>query len=100
MTKGTTLWNTAVSDEDPFSELRVTEADLEAAIRNLQEKMKHCPHDNVQRWGPSYTLNLAGGWVKYDSYVCKDCAYSSEEPIGEYKNKPQNETNPFNQVLD
>ena len=57
-------------------------SDLADAVEAIFGMQKTCPHNNVQRWGPSYTMRFDGSYRKFDSYLCKDCGFSSDEPIG------------------
>lgn len=61
------------------------EIEVESFKANLKNKQDECSHENVQRWGPSYTSKPDSSYRKVDLYHCKDCSLQSDTPIGSYK---------------
>ena len=78
------LWNTP-ADPKVFDKLlgkfkndtSITPEELE---RRINEAMKNCDHNEMQRFGPSYTTRADGTQREFDESICMKCGYSPKTP--------------------
>ncbi|MBT4174088.1 hypothetical protein HOC80_05545 [archaeon] len=75
------LWHPDPDRTNPLPHFNLEGVDIERVVQEIKLQQNNCPHQNVQRWGPSYTTRLDGSQNRFNAYICNDCGLSSTRPI-------------------